>query len=141
MNCVPWNSPSVELTPGEGNTGKYRDFMQNIPEARYTSVILLHEQITEPNYDGKARTYLFRTDAAQGIAMLKHHITQLVNVPVFDAWADYLWEAGTLACLVMPPIHAGGIDLWRVELDCDSWTRLICGGLEKDIIRLPITGK
>jgi len=74
----------VELTTGEGNAGKYRDFMQNIPEARYTSVILLHKQITTPNYGGKSRTCIVRTDEAQGVAMLKHHITQLVNVPVLD---------------------------------------------------------
>jgi hypothetical protein len=138
VSCVPWDSAAVELTPGEGNTGKYRDFMQNIPEARYTSVILLHEQITEPNYGGKSRTCIVRTDEAQGVAMLKHHVTQLVNVPVFDGWTDYLWTAGELACLVTRPIRAGGIDLWAVDLDADAWTRLICGGLEKGLITLPM---
>ncbi|MEP7288629.1 MAG: hypothetical protein ABI947_22985 [Chloroflexota bacterium] len=138
INCVPWNDAAIELTPGEGNTGKYRDFMQNISEARYTSVVLLHEQITAPNYGGKSRTCILRTDEAQGVAMLKHHVTQLVTIPVFDAWADYLWDAGALACLVSRPIRAGGIDLWAVELDGDAWTRLICGGLEQGLIRLPI---
>lgn len=137
VNCVPWSGPSVELTPGEGNTGKYRDYMQNISEARYTSVILLHEQITAPNYGGKSRTCIIRTSEAQGVAMLKYHITQLVNIPVFDAWADYLWDAGALACLVSRPVRAGGIDLWAVELDRDAWSRLICGGLEQGLITLP----
>jgi hypothetical protein len=137
VNCVPWNGPSIELTPGEGNTGKYHDYIHNISEARYTSVILLHEQITAPNYGGKSRTCILRTDEAQGIAMLKHHVTQLVNIPVFDSWADYLWDAGALASLVYRPARAGGIDLWGVELDAEAWTRLICGGLEKGIITLP----
>lgn len=141
INCVPWQGAAVELTPGEGNTGKYRGYMQNISEARYTSVILLHEQITEPNYGGKSRTCIIRTDEAQGVAMLKHHVTQLVNIPVFDVWADYLWGAGTLASLVSRPVRAGGIDLWRVELDIDSWTRLICGGLEQAILKLPATNQ
>lgn len=136
VNCVPWNGPTIELKPGEGDTGKYRDYMQNISEARYTSVILLHEQITAPNYGGQSRTCILRTDEAQGIAMLKHHVMQLVNVPVFDTWAGYLWDAGTLASLISRPVRAGGIDLWAVELDCDAWTRLICGGLEQRVIRL-----
>ncbi|MCC6189944.1 MAG: zinc ribbon domain-containing protein [Anaerolineales bacterium] len=114
VNCVPWKGTAVELTPGEGNTGKYRDFMQTIPKARYTSVILRHERVTSPDYDGKSRTCILRTDEAQGVAMLRHHITRLVNVPVFDAWAAYLWDAGTRANLVSYPVLAGGIDLWAV---------------------------
>jgi len=85
VNCSAYGAPSVELTAGESNTGRYTAFMQSIPEARYTSVILLHDQIISPNYGGKSRTCILRTDAAQGIAMLKHHITQLVSIPVFDA--------------------------------------------------------
>ena len=137
VTCVPWDGAAVELAPGEGSTGKYRDFMQNIPEARYTSVILLHEQVTAPNYGGKSRTCIVRTDEAQAVTMLKHHVTQLVNVPVFDAWADYLWDAGALASLVSQPLRAGGVDLWSVELDTDAWTRLICGGLRERVIMFP----
>jgi len=138
VTCASYDHPAVELTPGEGKTGKYSDYIQNIPEARYTSVILLHEQITAPNYGGKSRTCIIRIDEAHGVAMLKHHITQLVAVPVFDAWADYLWDAGALASLVVRPIRAGGIDLWSVELDADAWTRLICGGLREGVIHFPI---
>jgi len=137
VTCASYDHPAVELTPGEGNTGKYHDYMQNIPEARYTSVILLHEQITTPNYGGKSRTCIIRTGEAHGVAMLKHHITQLVAVPVFDTWADYLWDAGALASLVVRPLRAGGIDLWSVELDADAWTRLICGGLREGVIHFP----
>ena len=43
--------------------------------------------------------------------MLRHHVTQLVNVPVFEMWAAYLWDAGTRANLVSRPVRAGGIDL------------------------------
>ncbi len=67
-----------------------------------------------PDYSGKSRTCLIRTKEAQGVAMLKHHITQLVNIPVFDAWAAYLWQAGTLAHLVTHPTCTGGIDIWSV---------------------------
>lgn len=137
VNCSAYDAPSVELTAGERNTGRYTAFMQNISEARYTSVILLHEQVVTPNYGGKSRTCILRTDEAQGIAMLKHHITQLVSVPVFDSWSNFLWDAGELACLVSRPIRAGGVDLWTVDLDADAWTRLICGGLEEGVISLP----
>ncbi len=31
MTCVPWDAPGIELTAGEGNTGMYAAFLQNIP--------------------------------------------------------------------------------------------------------------
>ncbi len=57
---------SSDLTTGEGNLGMYTAYLQNIPEARYTSVIVLHRRIVEPLYGGKSRTCLIRTDPAQG---------------------------------------------------------------------------
>jgi hypothetical protein len=36
VNCVPWDAPAIELTAGEGNSGMYHDYMQNIPEAKFT---------------------------------------------------------------------------------------------------------
>ncbi len=137
VNCVPWDGQAVELTAGEGNTGMYTDFMQNIPEARFTSVILLHEQVVAPLYGGKSQTFILCTDEAQAVAKLKYHITQLVTIPVFDAWADYLWDAGALASLVFKVRCAGGVDLRGVELDADAWVRLISGGLEQKVIALP----
>jgi len=35
---------------------------------------------------------------------------------------------------------AGGIDLLSVDLDIDSWTRLITGALEQGVIMLPESG-
>jgi hypothetical protein len=130
------DAPSMELTPGENNTGMYEAFGQYIKEARYTNLILVHEMVTEPNYGGKSTTFIFRTSDEQLIAKLKHHITELVNVPVFDAWADYLWQAGQSAMLVRKTRSGGDIDLWTVDLDADSWSRLITGGLEMNMIHL-----
>ncbi|MEP6987711.1 MAG: hypothetical protein ABI970_19065, partial [Chloroflexota bacterium] len=78
VNCVPWDAPAIELTAGEGNSGMYHDFMQNIPEAKFTSLILCHDLLTNPNYGGKSTTFVLRTDEAQAIAKLKQHITELV---------------------------------------------------------------
>jgi Ser/Thr protein kinase RdoA (MazF antagonist) len=91
---------------------------------------------TEPNYGGKSTTFIFRTSDGQFIAKLKHHITELVNMPVFDAWSDYLWQAGQNAMLVRKTRSGGDIDLWTVDLDADSWSRLITGGLEMNMIQL-----
>lgn len=52
VTCVPWDAPGIELTAGEGNTGMYAAFLQNIPEAKFTSLILCHELLTQPNYGG-----------------------------------------------------------------------------------------
>jgi GH24 family phage-related lysozyme (muramidase) len=137
VNCVPWDAPAVELTAGEGNSGMYHDFMQNIPEAKFTSLILCHDLLVNPNYGGKSTTFLLRTDEAQAAAKLKYHVTELVKVPVFDAWAGYLYHAGQTAMLVRPTRLAGDIDLLSVTLDIDAWTRLITGGVEQGVIALP----
>jgi len=137
VNCVPWDAPAVELTAGEGNSGMYYDFMQNIPEAKFTSLILCHDLLIHPNYGGKSTTFILRTDETQAGAKLKHHVTELVKVPVFDDWIGYLYHAGQSAMLVRPTRFAGSIDLLSVTLDVDAWTRLITGGIEQGVIALP----
>lgn len=137
VSVTPWDGPAIELTAGEGNTGLYHDYFANIPEAKFTSLILCHDWLVTPNYGGKATTFIIRTDEAQAIAKLKHHVTELVKVPVFDDWASYLYHAGQTAMLVRPTKAEGGIDLLTVDLDIDAWTRLITGGLAEGLIDLP----
>jgi len=136
VSCAPWDAPSVELTAGEGNSGMYHAYMTNIPEAKFTSLILVHEWAVMPNYSGAATTFLFRTDDAQATAKLKHHVTELVKVPVFDAWSDYLYSAGQTASLVRPTRSAGAIDVLTIDLDATAWTGLITGGLSAKGIAL-----
>ncbi len=138
VNCVPWDAPAIELTAGEGNSGMYQDFMQNIPEAKFTSLILCHDLLINPNYGGKSITFIFRTSESQAVSKLKHHVSELVKVPVFDEWAGYLYKAGQSAMLVRQTRSAGDIDLLTVDLDSDAWARLITGGIEQGIIVLPI---
>jgi len=138
VNCTPWDAPAIELTAGEGSSGMYHDFMQNIPEAKFTSLILCHDLLVNPNYGGKSTTFILRTDEAQAAAKLKHHVTELVKVPVFDEWASYLYHAGQTAMLLRQTRSAGEIDVLSVDLDIDAWTRLITGGIEQGVITLPI---
>lgn len=137
VSVVPPNTPAVELTPGEGNSGMYHPYLHYLPEARFASLILVHDWAVTPNYGGKATTFIFRTSEAQAIAKLKQHVTQLVNIPVFEAWSAYLYDAGQRAMLVRKCRSAGGIHLLSVDLDLDAWTRLITGGLEQNVIQLP----
>jgi len=139
VSVTPWDAPAVELTAGEGNSGMYHDYFQNIPEAKFTSLILCHDLLVNPNYGGKSTTFILRTDEAQAAAKLKHHVTELVKVPVFDEWAGYLYRAGQTAMLVRQTRSAGDIDLLSVDLDIDAWTRLITGGIEQGVITLPVT--
>lgn len=137
VSVVPTDAPAVELTAGEGNSGMYHPYLHYLPEARFASLLLVHDWAVTPLYGGKATTFIFRTSDGQATAKLKHHVTQLVNIPVFDMWSAYLFEAGQKAMLVRKTRSAGGIDLLSVDLDVDAWTRLIVGGLEQRIIRLP----
>lgn len=136
VSVVPPDAPAVELTAGEGNSGMYHPYLHYLPEARFASLLLVHDWAVTPNYGGKATTFIFRTSDTQAMAKLKHHVTQLVNIPVFEAWSAYLYEAGQKAMLVRRTRSAGGIDLLSVDLDVDAWTRLITGGLEQGIIAL-----
>ena len=138
VSCVPWDAPSVELTAGEGNTGMYSAYMQNIPEAKFTSLILLHERVVQPNYGGKSTTFIFHVSDEQAMAQLRHHVTKLVKVPVFPEWTGYLWQAGQSAMLVRKTRGAGGLDVLAVDLDMDSWTRLLTGGLATGVLQLPL---
>jgi hypothetical protein len=124
---------------GNANTGRYTAFAQNISEARFMSMILLHEWIVEPNYNGDSVTFIFRVSPEQAQAQLLNHVRKLVNVAVFDGWSDYLWQAGTNAMLVRPARSGGEIDLLSVLLDSSAWTRLITGGIEQQVITLPET--
>ena len=137
VSCVPWDAPSVELTAGEGNTGMYSAFMQNIPEAKFTSLILCHELLTQPNYGGASTTFMIHVSDEQAMAQLRQHITKLVKVPVFPEWTAYLWDAGQRAILLRPTRTGGDLKLWTISLDDSGWTRLITGGLAQNIIRLP----
>lgn len=137
VSCVPWDAPSVELTAGEGNTGMYNAFMQNIPEAKFTSLILCHELLTQPNYGGASTTFMIHVSDEQAMAQLRQHITKLVKVPVFPEWTAYLWDAGQRAMLLRPTRTGGDVKLWTISLDDSGWTRLITGGLAQNIIRLP----
>ena len=144
VNLHPPDAPSIELAPdddadGNPNTGRYTAFAQNIPEARYMSMILLHEWMVEPNYNGKSVTFIFDTDEATTRAKLHHHVQQLVKCAVFDEWTNYLWTAGQAAMLVRKTRSGGGLTLYTVDLDSESWSRLITGGLAEGIITLPKT--
>jgi len=115
----------------------YTTFMQNIPEAKFTSLILLHELVTQPNYGGQSTTFIFHVSDAQAMARLRQHVTRLVNVPVFAEWTGYLWQAGLAAMLVRKTRGEGGLDVRAIELDREDWQRLITGGLSTGIIALP----
>ncbi|MBZ0299245.1 MAG: hypothetical protein K8J31_05885 [Anaerolineae bacterium] len=139
VNLHQWDAPSVELTAGEGNTGMYAAFTQNIPEAKFTSLILLHEQVTQPNYGGKSTTFILYLSDEQAMAQLHQHVIRLVKVPVFPEWMGYLWQAGQSAMLVRKTRSAGGLEIFSLDLDVDSWTRLLTGGLSQGIIHLTHT--
>ena len=137
VNLIPDDAPAIELTAGEGNTGIYTDFLHNMPEAKFTSLMLAHEMLIEPNYGGKSTTFIFHLSDEQAMAQLKHHVTELVNLPVFNHWSGYLWQAGQNAMLLRKTRSNDCLKLWTVDLDVDSWTRIITGGLSEGIIQLP----
>ena len=94
VTVVPEDAPAIELTAGEGNSGRYQAFVQTIPAARFTSMILVHEWLANPNYGGKSVTFILQISDEQAMAQLKQHVTELVNVPVFEDWIGLSVESG-----------------------------------------------
>lgn len=136
VNLIPDDASAIELTSGEGNTGMYTDYLHNMPEAKFASLMLAHEMLVQPNYGGKSTSFIFHLSDEQAMAQLKHHITELVNVPVFNHWSGYLWQAGQSAMLLRKTRSNDCLKLWTVDLDVDSWTRIITGGLAENLIYL-----
>jgi hypothetical protein len=137
VNLLPDDGPAIELTPGEEQTGKYTAILNNMSDVRFMHCILIHERMTEPNYSGKSTTYIIQVDEAQARGQLLHHVRELVGLPVFDTWTDYLWQAGQTAMLVRNCRSAGGITVKAIALDREAWTRLITGGVAEDLIAIP----
>jgi len=141
VNLLPWDSHAVELCAGEADgeaqTGMFTAYVHNLSEARFTSTLLVHACLTEPNYYGKSITALFRTSHEQAIAKLLDHVRQLVKIAVFEEWGAFLYQAGQAEGLVHPPAQRGGdIDLLVVVLDDAEWTRVLTVGLAQQVIRL-----
>jgi hypothetical protein len=141
VNLVPYDAPALELSAGEThgkpNTGMFTAYINSIAEAKFTSAILVHECITQPNYLGKSVTAIFRTSEQQATVKLLHHIRELVSIPVFDQWAGYLYQVGQNAGLAYTPQCGGDIDLLVIDLDASAWTRLITGGLANHVLEFP----
>lgn len=137
VNLSPWEGPSIELTAGEGNTGKYEAHLNYLKEVRFASCILLHETVTRPNYNGNAHSYILQISEEQAKAQLYTHIQQLLNIAVFQEWTDYLWKAGQAAMLLRLCRGGGGLKVLSLHLDRTAWTRLLTGALEAQILSLP----
>jgi hypothetical protein len=130
INLIPPDAPAIELTPPGEAGGGYVDAMVNLSEARFVTAILCHRNWVEPEYGDALLTYILGTDDAQAQALLRHHVLQLVKVPVFASWTPYLWTAGRQARLVTAIPSGGGMDAYRVVLDRAAWTELIAGSVE-----------
>ena len=136
VNLIPDDGPAVELTAGEDQKGRYRDYFANLPEKKFTSLILLHKLMTEPIYNERSTTYLIALDDQQARQKLYDHIALLLDIPLFEHWTDYLWEAGSTAMLLRSIASAGGPTVYAIDLDKDAWNRLISGALSQNIIQL-----
>ena len=137
VNLMRWDAPSIELTAGEGNTGVYTAYLNNMQEARFVHCMLAHERLVHPNYKGNAKTYIIQMNEEQAKAQLLHLVRETVKLPVFHHWMDYLWQAGQVAKLVRNTRAGGGLTIKAIDLDVDSWGRLIQYGVAEKAIAIP----
>lgn len=140
IKVFPPNSRYATAELGSGSkddTGMYTPYMSYLPEAKFANVILVHEMAVNPNYEKNPAAFIFRVNEAQASAMLRHHVSELVNVAVFDEWDNYLYSTGRQQGLVYPAPSEGGVDVLTVLLDADAWTTLIANGLRDGVIWFP----
>ena len=138
------DDPSLELTASSDQVdgvrkGMYQTTMSNLSRARFFNAILLHETIVSPDYGGYGRTYLIEPLNADGYVRDKmmHHLKSFLQIAVFDRWTDYLWQAGRDAKLIRNVRSGGGLQVWKMSLRRQAWTRIVSGGLYEDIIAIP----
>jgi len=140
VNLLHYNGPSIEIGPGEFEgvplKGMYTAYVQNLPEAKFTSVILCHAHLVEPRYHAQNTTYIIRVDQDQAQAHLLKHLRAMLNVALFDDWADTLWQAGEIANL-LSPTRGEGLDVVALHTDAEAWMRIVTGGLARQLIHLP----
>jgi len=102
-------------------------------------LLILHKDIAETTYPDTHQTVVFYPDHAQAVARMSFHITQLVTVPVFPEWHDYLWRLGEAQRLITP-CKCLGVNkpyCYRLLLSRKRWTDLLCAGLKNKAIHLP----
>lgn len=139
------NKPSIEMSSGDEKTSQYHVYTHHMPEARYTSMILVHKHAVEPDFSGHGQTCFFAppasnmagTDTTHATAKLLQLVRDLVAIPIFDHWQDWLWKIGREKSLVMPPLyHGGGVVLWMVSLERTPWELAIQAGVRKQQLTL-----
>ena len=147
-NIIPYNDMALEITPSpdqvdDVRSGQYVAYLQHIPHARFYNTILLHNTIVEPDYDGYGHTYIIVPENVPDYEKLKtmEHIKAVVKIAVFPEWRDYIWEAGRAAKLIRTLRSDGGIQIWRISLNDNEWSRLISGGLYEKVIEIPKPAK
>jgi hypothetical protein len=138
------DDPSLELTASSDQVdgvrkGMYETTMSNLSRARFFNAILLHETIVSPDYGGYGHTYLINPldQAGHDREKMMHHLKMFLQIAVFDCWTDYLWQAGRDAKLIRNVRTGGGIQMWKLSLRRQAWTRIVSGGLYEDIIAIP----
>ncbi|KAB2902651.1 MAG: hypothetical protein F9K27_16005 [Anaerolineae bacterium] len=120
--------------------GKLKRFERKVEGIGIYHLLLIHHDLLEPVYAELSTTYLFLTSHKdQTTAKLGAHIQALVDIAVFPQWFNYLVQQGRVEGLLKPLTCYGGVKLWRVTLDRDAWSRLICRGLQQQQIQLPNT--
>lgn len=131
------NAEKIALRSEEG---KLKRFQRKVEGIGVYHLVLIHRDLLEPTYNELSKTYIFLTDdKAQTTAKLGAHIAELVDIAVFTGWHPYLVQQGRMGGLLTPLTCYGGVKLWRVTLDRDAWSRLICHGLSIGSLKLPNT--
>jgi hypothetical protein len=130
------HTSAIYLNPPE--KGSYVRLQRKIDGLGMDSLILLHRQLAEPVFAELEQAFMIALDYDQACVRLADYVSKTVKIAVFPAWGAYLRLQGYLNGLVQPRKSYEGVDFWTVKLNAPSWTALICDGLRKGAIELPL---
>jgi len=119
---------------GSGET-PYLRFQRRVPGLQIEHLILLDRRFGEVEYGDVGVTFLF--DAPDMPGKLAEHVRQLVNLPVFAAWAERLAEIGRVARLLRPLGGLGDQTVYLLDLDRTRWEQQIALRVEQNELPWP----
>ena len=131
ISLARYDRAAIELRTTK--SGELAGFTEYMSEVRFTSMLMVHRQVFNPDYENDNSAYVIEADVTQARLMVLQHIRGFVDIPVKTDWLGFLWQVGMDANLISE-IASGGLKVYRVKKH--HWETLISTALCEGFISL-----
>jgi hypothetical protein len=130
----------VKACGGEIKRTRYRAFWAELPEQTAHNLVIVSTRVLDAGPDASGEAQPFYLVASQSEWLLPRFVAllnQALDLPIFPAWAQHLWQCGQDESLITALTHGGDVtSAWRVLPDEARWGELIQRRLQDGTIRL-----